>query len=128
MAIKVSGIDYKTQDARSGKAAGLLHVIDSVDVSTLGASELYGIQDNVLGFSKAAVQVVWSGGSGTGTVEIKVSNDGINYNSLATPATASITGAAGSAIVDAENDYKYIGIAVSKNSGGTLDVYLSVKA
>ena len=129
MAINCSGFDYKTQDARSGAAGGLLHVLKDVDVTTLSATENLEITDNLLGFSKVAIQATWSGSSGTGSIAIEGSNDGINYDALDAAVSASISGASGSASAQSTNPmmYKFIRLVVTKQTSGTLNAYITIK-
>tara|TARA_R100000734_G_C3310620_1_gene101400 strand:- start:858 stop:1250 length:393 start_codon:yes stop_codon:yes gene_type:complete len=129
MAIQTSGFDYKTQDARSGNAGGILHALQSVDVATLSSTENLPITDTLLGFKEVGIQAVWSGSSGSGTVKIEGSNDGENYLALDSAVSVSISGGSGSAAAQTSKPmmFRYIRLVVNKQSSGTLDVYVTIK-
>jgi len=79
-----------------------------------------------------SAQIVWSGSNGTTTTVIPVkSNDGTNFNSLATPDTLTLSGAAGSGFIRVVTspihaNYLRFNVAHGDATAGTIYIYLNV--
>lgn len=98
-------------------------IITAGDMSGSLASLKYDISE----INNYSVQFVWSGTSPVGTVNVLISNDGVNFDLLAS--AIAISGNTGNKVIkDSNCGYKYIKAVFTFTSGiGTLNASISGK-
>lgn len=98
-------------------------IITNGDMSGNLASKVYDISE----VNNYAVQFVWAGTTPVGTINVLISNDGINFDLLAT--AVAVGGNTGNKVIkDSNCGYKYIKAVFTFTSGiGTLNASISGK-
>ena len=93
------------------------------------ASNITSISQDVMECIRLCIQASWTGSSPVGTLHVRASNDGINFDDDPEVTPISISGNSGSALVKISNcSYPYLQLFYSSVSGtGTLTVLVSGK-
>jgi len=107
---------------------------ETLTVSDTGANEDMALSTNILDFSKASVQYVWSGLSASdATLQVEVSNDNSSWEPLLGSIYTLNPGAGGDTMKIQGNDmiFKYMRVVYDSGScasGATVEAYVVAKA
>jgi len=120
---------YRSETAAHGGSIEAV-LAGEVDISGLGASELFRVSDDLKGYSIINAQVVWAGLTGTlnGVATIAQSNDGVNFDD--TVSTVTIASADGSSTlekVDFSGKFAAVNFAKIGLTGGTISIVFIAK-
>lgn len=91
------------------------------------SGNLSSLAIDISSLNNCSVQFTWSGTSPVGTVSVKISNDGVNFDNLSAP--VAVSGNSGTKVIkDSGTGYKFIQAVYTFTSGvGSLTAILNGK-